>query len=112
MKTIITLYMLAMLAACATEPAAPDPFTLMAEEWQGANINEMIQVWGSPRQLQETDDDGGVVRWAHYAGSDDRATRCVVVAEYDSSGIIYSIDVTSTNCDATRNRNISELQRP
>ena len=40
-KTLLTL-VLTTLASCSSVKPAPDEFTIIAEEWQGANINEMI----------------------------------------------------------------------
>ena len=38
--------------------SVPDDFTITAEEWQGANIKEMIRVWGDPKTLKRAGDEG------------------------------------------------------
>ena len=116
-KTLLTLVLTA-LAACSSVKPAPDEFTIIAEEWQGANINEMIQVWGNPRILEQVSADGedGVARWIHYYGGGPpstaegmRRSRCDVTAYFGANGFISEIEVVSQYC---KSRSVSKLRRP
>ena len=104
-KTLLTLVLTALAACSSTEPA-PDRFTLIAKEWQGGNIQDMINVWGNPKTLKQagTDGEGGVARWQHISGGGapstgggSRRSRCEVV---------------SHRCYRYRPTTIEELQIP
>ena len=58
MKKSLLILVLTVLAACSSTETAPDEFTIIAEEWQGGNINEMIAVWGNPKVLEQVSADG------------------------------------------------------
>jgi len=96
----------------------PDKFTMIAEEWQGANIQEMIRVWGDPRILNEasTDSEDGVARWTYFfgggtpgTGGGSKRSRCDATAYFDSNGFIFDIEVISQNCIS---RSMDKLRRP
>jgi len=116
-KTLLTL-LLTALAACSSVEPAPDEFTLIAEEWQGANINEMIQVWGDPRILEQVSANGedGADRWIYYytggapsTGPGMRRSRCDVTAYFGANGFISEIEVVSQYC---KSRSVGDLRRP
>jgi len=67
MKKTLLILLLTALAACSSTAPAPDRFALIAEEWQGGNIQDMIQVWGDPKSLKQPSADGedGVARWQY-----------------------------------------------
>jgi len=58
MKKSLLILVLTALSACGSTETAPDEFTIIAEEWQGGNINEMIAVWGNPKLLRQSSADG------------------------------------------------------
>lgn len=76
MKILTSLAISLTLVACASgrEPATVDVFTDIAKEWQGAQIKEMIEVWGDPKILNQESSSGGdgTATWAyfghHYSG--------------------------------------------
>ncbi len=59
MKKSLLILVLTVLVACSSTETAADEFTIIAEEWQGGNINEMIAVWGNPKVLSQQSRD----RW-------------------------------------------------
>ena len=58
MKKSLLILVLTVLVACSSTETAADEFTIIAEEWQGGNINEMIAVWGNPKVLKQASADG------------------------------------------------------
>ena len=44
MKKSLLILVLTVLVACSSTETAPDEFTIIAEEWQGGNIDEVIAV--------------------------------------------------------------------
>ncbi len=73
MKILTSLAISLTLVACASgsEPAKVDVFTDIAKEWQGAQINEMIDAWGDPKILNQASSSGGdgTATWTHFAGA-------------------------------------------
>jgi hypothetical protein len=121
MKKSLLILVLTVLVACSSTETAPDEFTIIAEEWQGGNINEMIAVWGDPKVLKQAGAGGedGVARWQHISGGgspgnggESRRSRCEASAYFDASGFISDIVVISQNCDARKLRTMKELRRP
>lgn len=109
------------LVACTSQPETRelDIFTSIAKNWQGANINEMIKVWGDPRTLnQESPMAGaGTANWAHFAGGGAvggpavQRMRCEATVSFDAQGIITTIDVISQNCKPDRRSNMETIRR-
>lgn len=102
MKNTVFLLAILVLSACAssTAPQEDDLFRSVALEWQGAHINEMIKVWGDPRQLEQFSPEGGagVATWLVIGQFDKDRSRCEATALFDHEGIIRSLDVISKNC--------------
>jgi hypothetical protein len=58
MKKSLLILVLTALSACSSTETAPDEFTTISEEWQGGNIQDMIDVWGDPKTLKQAGADG------------------------------------------------------
>lgn len=107
------------LVACAAEPTVkdPDPFTSYAMEWRGAQIEEMIKVWGAPRELQQYSPEGGAgtATWRTFAGGDEERSRCQATAWFDAEGTITFVETISQFCVPQRGspyfRNMEMLKR-
>ena len=114
MKKTLLILVLTALAGCSSMEPAPDEFTTIAKEWQGGNIQDMIDVWGDPLVLEQVgaDDSDGFARWVHYFGGDVRRTRCEATAYFGASGFISDIEVISQNCSSRRLRSMKNLRRP
>ena len=125
MRVIMMAALLMMFAACASAPepvtGTPDPrFEQIAEEWRGAHVNDMIQVWGDPRLLEqdEANSGAGSAMWAIFSKYEAQRTRCEATATFDAAGLIRNIDVVSVNCPPERaiswreNWDIDQLRRP
>jgi hypothetical protein len=121
MKKSLLILVLTALSACSSTETAPDEFTTIAEEWQGGNIQDMIDVWGDPKTLKQAgaDGDGGVARWQHISGGgspstggQSRRSRCEASAYFDTSGFISEIEVVSQNCSSRKLRAMKDLRRP
>jgi hypothetical protein len=121
MKKSLLILVLTVLAACGSTETAPDEFTIIAEEWQGGNIQDMIDVWGDPRTLKQAGADGedGIARWQYIfgggspgIGGESRRSRCEATAHFGASGSISEIVVISQNCDEHKLRTMKELHRP
>lgn len=118
MKKSLLILVLTALSACGSTETAADEFTIIAEEWQGANINEMIAVWGNPKVLKQASADGedGVARWVHFygggapsTGGGSRRSRCDATAFFDANGFINEVEVVSQNCGG---KSVGDLRRP
>lgn len=116
MQKFLLILVLTALAACSSTGPKPDEFTTIAKEWQGGNVQEMIEVWGDPRVLEQVgaDDSDGFARWVHYFGSAAQRTRCEVTAYFGASGFISDVEVISHNCTSRslRSKAMKDLQRP
>ena len=121
MKKILLILVLTALAACSSMEPAPDEFTTIAKEWQGANVQDMINVWGNPKSLKQASADGedGVARWQHFfggssvgTGGGSHRTRCEATAYFGANGFISDIEVISQNCTSRKLRSMKELRRP
>ena len=121
MKKTLLIFVLTALAACSSTEPAPDNFKLLAEEWQGGNIQEMIDVWGNPKTLKQATTDGadGVARWQYVTDGDSfnagRATqrvRCEATAYFNANGFILDIEVFSQRCNKIWQRSLEKLRRP
>jgi len=110
MKNSFVWVTILTLSACSTTPevATPDPFTVIAREWQGAQIEDMIRQWGAPRELKQESETGGAgsATWVKFRGgsfsgdsSATSRTRCEAKAFFSSRGVIESIETVSRNCD-------------
>jgi len=118
MTKILLVPILVVLASCVPTEPEPDKFTAIAEEWQGANIQEMIRVWGDPKIFEQarTDGEDGVARWTYFfgggapsSGSGGYRMRCDATAYFDSNGFIFDIEVVSQRCTS---RSMDKLRRP
>ena len=118
MKKILLTLVLTVLASCSSTEPAPDEFMIIAEEWQGGNINEMIAVWGDPKVLKQASPDGedGVARWLHFysggapsTGAGMRRSRCDATAFFDANGFITGIEIVSQHCNR---KSVDKLRRP
>ena len=121
MKKILLTLVLTVLASCSSTEPAPDKFTLIAEEWQGGNIQEMIDVWGNPKTLEQATADGenGVARWRYVSGGDSpdpgrgsQRSRCEATAYFNANGFILDIEVFSQRCNKIWQRSLEKLRRP
>ena len=121
MKMLTSLAISLTLVACASgsEPTKVDVFTDIAKEWQGAQIKEMIEVWGDPKILNQESPSGGAgtATWSHVAGragglsGSARRMRCEATASFNSLGAITAVDVVSQNCKPGRRSNMEDLRR-
>lgn len=118
MRKTQLILVLVVLAACSSTETSPDKFTIIAEEWQGGNINEMIAVWGNPKVLKQANADGedGVARWVHFygggapsTGGGFRRSRCDATAFFDANGFITEVEVVSQKCNR---KSVDDLKRP
>jgi hypothetical protein len=102
MKNLTAVTLILLLSACASAPATEDAdlFTSMALEWQGAHINEMIEVWGDPRMLEQFSNEtgAGTATWIVIGQFDKERARCQATALFDNDGVIRSLEVISKNC--------------
>ena len=121
MKKTLLIFVLTALAACSSTEPAPDKFKLLAEEWQGGNIQEMIDVWGNPKTLKQatTDGEDGVARWRHVSGGDSpdagrgsQRSRCEATAYFNANGFILDIEVFSQRCNKIWRSYLERLRRP
>ena len=116
MKKTLFFVVLTALAACSSTEPKPDEFTTIAKEWQGGNIQDMIDVWGNPRVLEQVgvDDSDGFARWVHYFGGELRRTRCEETVYFGASGFISDVEVISHNCTSRslRSKTMNDLRRP
>lgn len=117
---ILSMAMLALfLCSCSAAPVAkdPDPFTTIAMDWRGAQIDQMIRVWGAPRELQQYSPGGGggKAMWQVFGGGDEERSRCSATAWFDASGVITFVETVSQNCVAKRGQrafqNLPQLKR-
>jgi len=122
MKILTSLAISLTLVACASgpEPAKVDVFTDIAKGWQGAQIKEMIEVWGDPKILNQASSSGGdgTATWTHFAGAwpagisgAARRMRCEATASFNSQGTITAVDVVSQYCRPDRRSNMEDLRR-
>ena len=111
MKHAIML-LLVLCAGCAawTGPPNESRFTRAAESWTGAPLDDMIAVWGPPRQfLDDSEIEGaGIAIWRSTWGD---AYRCNINAWYDPERIVTRIDVTSYKCDEKYEEYLDGLMR-
>ena len=121
MKKILLILVLTVLAACSSTQPKPDEFTTIAQEWQGANIQDMINIWGDPKSLKQAGPDAydGVARWQYiYGGSSvgtgggSHRSRCEATAYFNANGFISHIEVISQRCDERKLRTMKKLHRP
>ena len=122
MKKTLLILVLTTLAACSSTAPAPDEFKLLAEEWQGGNIQEMIDVWGNPKTLKQASTDGydGIARWQYISGGGSpstgggsRRSRCEATAYFNANGFISDIEVISQRCNGiVRSHAMEEMRRP
>jgi hypothetical protein len=102
MKNLTLATLILLLSACASAPATDDDdlFRSIALEWQGAHINEMIQVWGDPRMLKQFSQKtgAGTATWLVIGQFDKERARCEATALFDNDGVIRSLEVISRNC--------------
>ena len=120
-KTLLILVLTALSACSSTEPA-PDRFASIAEEWQGGNIQDMMQVWGDPKSLKQASADGedGVARWQFISEGGSMSSeggglrsRCEATAYFSANGFIVDIEVISQRCNRTvRSYAMEDLRRP
>jgi hypothetical protein len=120
-KSLLILVLTALVACGSTEPA-PDRFASIAEEWQGGNVQDMINVWGDPKSLEQAGADGydGVAVWQYiYGGSSvgtgggSHRSRCEATAYFNANGFISNIEVISQRCNGiVRSHAMEELRRP
>lgn len=98
-----------LLAACASTHPTYDRFELMAEEWQGAHVDEMLAKWGDPQETELPNEESGTeighLKWiidvrpnGGIDGTAARRSHCEVTAWFGTDGFIYDIDVISNNC--------------
>ena len=122
MKILTRLAISLTLVACASgsQPAKVDVFTDIAKEWQGAQIKEMIEVWGDPKILHQESPSGGngTATWTHFGRSwrggvsgAARRMRCEATASFNSQGTITAVDVVSQYCKPDRGSNMEHLRR-
>ena len=108
-----------LLHACAAEPVVKDadPFTTYAQEWKGAQIEDMIRAWGAPRELLQYSPEGGsgTAMWQAFSGGDELRSRCQATVWFNGSGEITFVETLSQNCTPKRGspyfKNLSELKR-
>ena len=122
MKKTLLFVVLTALSACSSTEPAPDRFASIAEEWQGGNVQDMIEVWGDPKTLKQASADGedGVARWQYISGGGSpstgggsRRSRCEATAYVDANGFISNIEVISQRCNGiVRSHAMEELRRP
>ncbi len=122
MKKTLLILVLTALAACSSTKPAPDRFASIAEEWQGANIQDMIEVWGDPKSLKQASADGedGVALWQYMSGGGSpgtgggsRRSRCEATAYFGAEGFISDIEVISQRCNTmVRSYELKKLRRP
>ena len=121
MKKTLLILALTALAACSSTAPRADKFTVIAEQWQGGNIQDMINVWGDPKSLKQASAEGydGVARWQYIfggssvgTGSGNHRSRCEATAYFNANGFISDIEVISQRCDERRLRTMEELRRP
>jgi len=119
MKKTLLILTLTALAACSSTVPKPDKFTVIAEEWQGGNIQDMINLWGDPKSLKQagTNAYDGVAHWQYiYGGSSvgtgggSHRSRCDATAYFNANGFISVIEVVSQRCNKLRS--IEALRRP
>ena len=122
MKMLTSLAISLPLVACASgsEPAKVDVFTDIAKEWQGAQIKEMIEVWGDPKILNQASSSGGdgTATWSRFGPSwrggvsgAARRMRCEATTSFNSQGTITAVDVVSQYCKPDHRSNMEELRR-
>ena len=111
MKRVVVPLLL-LCAACSTWTGPPNEsrFTRAAESWTGAPLDDMIAVWGPPRQfLDDSEIEGaGIAIWRSTWGD---AYRCNINAWYDPDRIVTRIDVTSYRCDEKYEEYLDGLMR-
>lgn len=99
-------------AACSswTGPPNESRFARAAESWTGAPLDEMILVWGPPRQYLDDPEieDAGIAIWRSTLGD---SYRCNINAWYDPERIVTRIDVTSYKCDEKYREYLDGLTR-
>ena len=113
----------ALLTACAAERTDVDrnngEFTAAAQSWVGADVNDMIRVWGKPTsQSSASPGKEGLVHWSVLgyrggsAGSSPAGSRCIVDAYTAADGTISRVEVTSRGCDEKFASRMHLLRRP
>ena len=107
---IVVLFLLAACSAWTGSAPNESRFSIAAESWTGAPLDEMIAVWGPPRQyLDDSDTEGaGIAVWRSTWGD---AYRCNISAWYDPERIVTRIDVTSYKCDEKYEEHLDMLMR-
>ncbi len=96
---------------CATTNDISDRYTLAANSWKGASIEEMVAAWSTPNAgfLPADGEQNGIAGWSvlYESGVDSSMGHrkrtyyhCTTFAHFDSNGTILRIEVrNSRNCD-------------
>ena len=112
MKPLLCVVLFLLAGCSAWTGSAPNEsrFSIAAESWTGAPLDEMIAVWGPPRQfLDDSEIEGaGIAVWRSTWGD---AYRCNINAWYDPERIVTRIDVTSYKCDEKYEEHLDMLMR-
>ena len=128
MRTVTFVGLLALLPACGLtieeERAAEDPFHQVVESWVGANVNDMIDVWGRPDtwQAYQSPDDPLRAHWEirHLSGSSLATTdggggrlvrTCEAFVVADAAGTILAAEAKTDRCVEFMGDRLAELHR-
>ena len=105
---------------CATTNDISDRYTLAANSWKGASIEEMVAAWRTPNAgfLPADGEQNGIAGWdVYYESGVDSSMghrkrtyyHCTTYAHFDSNGTILRIEVRNSRYCDSRFENQFEL---
>ena len=128
MRITIIIAAVGALSACGMtieeEMTVEEPFHEAVGSWVGANVNEMVVVWGAPNKWQEYESPGDPMRayWeiknssgqrlgVASGGSGRLVRRCEAFVIADEAGTILAAEAKTDRCVEFLGGRLAELHR-
>ncbi len=111
MNRLTVVFAILTVFGCATTNDSLDRYTLAADSWKGASIEEMVAAWSTPNAGFSPADgeQNGIAGWdVYYESGVDSSMghgkrtyyHCTTFAHFDSNGTILRIEVRNSRyCD-------------